>query len=232
MADNTGSRSRSPASWTPKGTHTVVETRSNAPVHGPRAPVRSPFDGHTTGKRPNAAGQIGVQLTAGMLPSFTLISTWISGLPGLLDALTAVFGDTVPQRIGKTTRTEFGLLARSGAHEFLLVGDDSTDRCKLLRTTVGADTGSVTDLSHARCRIRIEGAQCRTLLHKLLALDLHDSALLVGDIAITGTHPVPSTLHRLDTDAFDLYVLNSCAHEQLATVLHAAQEYGVALQPG
>ncbi len=203
----------------------MVETLSNAPV-------RSPFEGHATGKRPNAAGQIGVQLTAGMLPSFTLISTWISGLPGLLDALTAVFGDTVPQRIGKTTRTEFGLLARSGPEEFLLVGDDHGDRTTLLRATVAADTGSVTDLSHARCRIHIEGPQCRTVLNKLFALDLRESVFLIGDIAMTGTHHVPSTLHRLGTDAFDLYVFSTYAYDQLATVLDAAQEYGVALQPG
>jgi sarcosine oxidase subunit gamma len=194
--------------------------------------VRSPFEGHATGNRPNAAGQIGVQLTAGMLPSFTLISTWISGLPGLLDALTAVFGDTVPQRFGKTTRTEFGLLARSGPEEFLLVGDDYSDRTTLLRATVTASIGSVTDLSHARCRIHVEGPQCRTVLNKLFALDLHESAFLIGDIAMTGTHHVPSTLHRLGADAFDLYVFSTYAYDQLATVLDAAQEYGVGLQPG
>ncbi len=202
----------------------MVNTAANAPV-------RSPFEGHAAGNRPNAAGQIGLQLTAGMVPSFTLISTWISGLPGLLDALTAVFGDTVPQRIGKTARTEFGLLARSGPEEFLLVGDDHSDRSTLLRATVGADTGSVTDLSHARCRIHIEGPQCRTVLNKLFALDLRESAFLIGDIAMTGTHHVPSTLHRLEADAFDLYVFSTYAYDQLATVLDAAQEYGVALQP-
>ena len=196
------------------------------------APVRSPFEGHATGNRPNATGQVGVQLTAGMLPSVTLISTWISGLPALLDALTTVFGDTVPQRIGKTTRTEFGLLARSGPEEFLLVGDDHGDRSTLLRATVGADTGSVTDLSHARCRIHIEGPQCRTVLNKLFALDLRESVFAIGDIAMSGTHHVPSTLHRLDTDAFDLYVFSTYAYDQLASVLDAAQEYGVALQPG
>ena len=196
------------------------------------APVRSPFEGHAAGNRPNAAGQVGVQLTAGMLPSFTLISTWVNGLPGLLGALNTVFGDTVPQRIGKTTRTEFGLLARSGPEEFLLVGDDASDRVTLLRATVGADTGSVTDLSHARCRIHIEGAACRTVLNKLFALELRESVFLIGDIAMTGTHHVPSTLHRLDADAFDLYVFSTYAYDQLATVLDAAQEYGVALQPG
>ena len=90
----------------------------------------------------------------------------------------------------------------------------------------------MTDLSHARCRIHIEGPQCRTVLNKLFALDLRESAFAIGDIAMSGTHHVPSTLHRLDTDGFDLYVFSTYAYDQLATVLDAAQEYGVALQPG
>jgi heterotetrameric sarcosine oxidase gamma subunit len=69
------------------------------------------------------------------------------------------------------------------------------------------------------------------LLNKLFALDLRESAFSIGDIAMTGTHHVPSTLHRLGTDAFDLYVFSTYAYDQLATVLDAAQEYGVSLQP-
>jgi heterotetrameric sarcosine oxidase gamma subunit len=167
-----------------------------------------------------------------MVPSFTLISTWISGLPGLMDALTTVFGDSVPQRIGEATSTEFGLLARSGPEEFLLVGNDAIDHAAMLRTLIGADIGAATDLSHARCRIHVEGAQCRTVLNKLFALDLRESAFAIGDIAMTGTHHVPSTLHRLGADTFHWYVFSTYAHDQLATVLDAAQEYGVALQAG
>jgi sarcosine oxidase subunit gamma len=191
--------------------------------------VRSPFEGHAVGNRPNAAGQIGVQLSAGMLPSFTLISTWVNGLPGLLGALATVFGTPLPQTIGKTARTEFGLLMRSGPEEFFLVGDDHSNRTSLLRATVSADIGSVTDLSHARCRIHIEGPQCLTVLNKLFALDLREAAFAIGDIAMTGTHHVPSTLHRLGADAFDLYVFSTYAYDQLATVLDVTQEYGVAL---
>jgi sarcosine oxidase subunit gamma len=160
----------------------------------------------------------------------TLISTWISGLPGLLQALDQVFGNAVVQQIGKTVQTELGLLLRTGPEEFVLVGDDSTDRCALLRASIDADTGAVTDLSHARCRIHISGAQCRATLNKLFALDLRESAFALGDVALTGTHHVPCMLHRLGTDAFDIYVFSTYAHDQLSTVLDAALEYGVALQ--
>jgi sarcosine oxidase subunit gamma len=186
------------------------------------------------GARPNSAGQIGVQLAASTLPSVTLVGTWISGMPGLLAAMATVFGDRapLPVAIGKTQTTELGHLMRTGPEEFLLVGDDSSDRTALLRASIDADTGSVTDLSHARCRIRISGAQCRSTLNKLFALDLREANLPIGDVALTGTHHVPSMLHRLGTDAFDLYVFSTYAHDQLATLLDAAQEYGVALQPG
>ncbi|RFO98375.1 hypothetical protein DIC66_00260 [Rhodoferax lacus] len=165
-----------------------------------------------------------------MLPSVTLISTWISGLPGLLQSMSSVFGSTLPVHTGKSVQTELGLLMRTGPEEFVLVGDDATDRTALLRTSIGADTGAVTDLSQARCRIRITGAQCRSTLGKLFALDLRESTFPIGDVALTGTHHVPSMLHRLDTDAFDIYVFSTYAHDQLGTVLDAALEYGVSLE--
>lgn len=194
------------------------------------ATVRSPFAGHAVGSRPQATGQVGVQLQAGLLPSVTLIGTWISGLPGLLQAMQPVLGDALPQHTGKTQQTALGLLVRTGPEEFLLIGHDAADRTTVLRSAIGADTGAITDLTHARCRIHIEGAQCRAMLNKLFALDLRASGLAVGDAALTGTHHVPSLLHRLGDDAFDLYVLSTYAYDQLATVLDAALEYGVALQ--
>jgi methylglutamate dehydrogenase subunit D len=220
-----------------KETVTVVDaTLTNAPLgsggaalHAPSA-LRSPFLGHTAGERPNAAGQIGVQLTASVLPSVTLISTWISGLPGLLEAMATVFGAALPTHTGKTMQTALGLLLRSGPEEFVLLGADATDRCTLLRAPIGADIGAVTDLSHARCRIHITGTACRSTLNKLFALDLREARLAIGDVALTGTHHVPSMLHRLGVDAFDLYVFSTYAHDQLGTLLDAALEYGVVLQ--
>ena len=193
------------------------------------ANVRSPFAGHAAGRQPNAAGQIGVEISAGLLPSVTLFSTWISGLPGLLGAMHAVFGASAPERTGLALKTELGLLCRTGPEEFMLIGDDATDRCALLRASIAADVGSVTDLSHARCRIGISGTQCRTVLNKLFALDLRESAFPVGDVAMTGTHHVPCMLRRLGSDSFEMVVFSTYAHDQLDTLLDAAKEYGLTL---
>lgn len=208
----------------------VDHTSSNTAARSPDALARSPFEGHAAAVYANSAGQVGVQLLAGVLPSVTLISTWNSGLDGLLAAMATVFGPTQPLAIGKTQPTELGLLMRTGPQEFMLVGNDASERTRLLRTSVDASTGSVTDLSHARCCIHISGAQCRTTLNKLFALDLREALLPVGDVALTGTHHVPCMLHRLGTDAFDIYVFTTYAHDQLGTLLDAAREYGVSVQ--
>ena len=99
-----------------------------------------------------------------------------------------------------------------------------------LRQHVPADIGSVTDLGHARCRIRIEGPRCRDTLSKLFAIDLRDAAWPVGELRLTGHHHVPSLLHRLGAQSFDVYVFSTYAFDQLATVLDAAREYGVSLK--
>jgi len=202
------------------------------PLAGARGTVRAPFLASAASVRPNAAGQVEVQLHAGTLPSVTLISTWISGRDGLLAALATVFGPSANLTIGQTSRTELGLLLRTGPEEFMLVGDDSTDRTALLRATISAEVGAVTDLSHARCRIGVAGTACRSMLNKLFALDLREASLPVGGVALTGTHHVPAMLHRQGPDRFDLYVFSTYARDQLDTLVDAALEYGVRVELG
>lgn len=191
-----------------------------------RSAARSPFAGHADGERPNRAGDIGVRINAGMLPGVVLVSTWISGIDGLLSALSSALG-SVPLRTGHTTSTPLGLLARTGPEEFLLVAAQAGDPCTQLRLAIAANIGAVTDLSHARCRIHIEGPRCQNVLNKLFALDLRADAFPVGEVRLTGTHHVPCMLHRLGADSFDMLVFSTYAYDQLHTLVDAALEYGV-----
>jgi sarcosine oxidase subunit gamma len=191
---------------------------------------RSPFEGHTVGQHADVQGAVGVQLQATTLESVVQVSTWISGVSALEAALGSAIAAGVPGRSGLTLNSALGLLIRTGPEEFLLVGDSASHAFEKLRAAVSADTGAVTDLSHARCRIRIQGTHCRATLNKLFALDLREAEFPIGEARLTGTHHVPSLLHRSGSDAFDLYVFSTYAHGQLGTVLDAAREYGVALE--
>ena len=100
----------------------------------------------------------------------------------------------------------------------------------LLRQSIASGVGSVTNLSHARCRIHLEGPKCVDTLSKLFPIDLRDPAFPQQEIRLSGHHHVPSLLHCLGAQSFNVYVFSTYAFDQLATVLDAAREYGVTLK--
>ena len=191
---------------------------------------RSPFEGHALGERPALDGSIGVHISAGLVPQTVLVSTWVSGEAGLHAALTQLLGQTPPGPTGQTLATHLGLLMRTGPEEWLLIGDGTSDACVALRAAIGADLGGVTDLSHARCRITVQGPRCLDTLSKLFALDCRADAFPIGELRLSGHHHLPCSLHRRGETEFDLYVFTTYAHDQLASLLDAALEYGVNLE--
>jgi methylglutamate dehydrogenase subunit D len=191
---------------------------------------RSPFTGHPLDDRPTRAGDIGVTVTANMLASVTQVSTWHTGLSALCEVLGAALGQALPAQTGDTVRSADRLVMRTGPEEFLIISNEAADMTTLLRQSIAANVGSVTNLSHARCRIHLEGPKCVDTLSKLFPVDLRDHAFAQGQIRLTGHHHVPSLLHRLGAQSFDVYVFSTYAFDQLATVLDAAREYGVTLK--
>ena len=191
---------------------------------------RSPFEGHALGERPALDGSLGVHISAGLVPQAVLVSTWVSGEAGLHAALTQLLGQTPPGPTGQTLATHLGLLMRTGPEEWLLIGDAAGDPYPVLRAAIGANVGGVTDLSHARCRIKLQGPRCLDTLSKLFALDCRPTAFPVGELRLSGHHHLPCSLHRRGETEFDLYVFTTYAHDQLASLLDAALEYGVNLE--
>ena len=194
---------------------------------------RSPFEGHAPGTQAAANGSVGVHLHAGMLSQVTQISTWGSGMDALCQQLHQALGQAVPAHTGQTCATALGLCLRTGPQEFLLVNESSSptpgNTTALLRQHIAADVGSVTDLSHARCQIRIEGPHCVTTLAKLFALDFRAAAWPAGEVKLSGTHHMPCALLRLSADSFVLYAFSSYAFDTLGTLMDAAREYGVTI---
>ncbi|MEI7514272.1 MAG: hypothetical protein WCK81_02700 [Betaproteobacteria bacterium] len=193
----------------------------------------SPFAEHSAGEHPSRDGQIQVRVHAHTLPSVTLISTWSSGTAALCAALAQAFGATdmfpLPPATGQTAPCPLGLLLRTGPTEFMLIRATVADTLGALRGHVSAEVGTVLDLSHARCRVQMEGPMAVATLSKLFALDFRATAFAVGSLQLSGHHHVPCSLHRLGEDRFDLYLLSTYAHGQLELLMDAALEYGVAL---
>lgn len=194
---------------------------------------RSPFAGLSSGDHTTAAGTIGVRLSAQRCASVTLLGTWVGNGAALQDAVTQAVGGAAPALSGATCTSALGLLMRIGPEEFLLVDETAVPhRVAALRQQVTTGIGSVTDLSHARCRIRIEGDKCLNTLAKLFALDLRETAFPIGEVRLSGHHHVPCLLHRCGTQSFDLYVFSTYARDQLDTLKDAALEFGVSVDSG
>jgi sarcosine oxidase subunit gamma len=193
-----------------------------------------PFSGHAAHQHPTRDGLVQVHLHAESLASVTLISTWMGGTQALCAALGQALAATdlfpLPAATGQTAQCPLGLLLRTGPHEFMLIGSGEQDALGALRAHITPDIGAVLDLSHARCRVHIEGPQAVATLGKLFALDFREAAFSVGHLKLTGHHHVPYSLHRLGAESFDLYLLSTYAHGQLESLIDAALEYGVALK--
>lgn len=206
----------------------------------------SPFAGVAPGEWTDRKGRIGVRLSAHTLGSVVQVATWPLGVDALCAVLGMALDCAAPAQTGEvligadvSSTSELGrrmvearaMMVRSGPEEFLLLSDQASEFFARLRHAIAPDVGSVTDLSHARCRIRIEGAHCCDTLSKLFAIDLRESAFPIGRASLTGHHHLPAMLVRRATGSFDVFVFTTYAREQLSTLIDAALEYGVSLAP-
>ena len=196
---------------------------------------RSPFAALMPRRMPNRQGEVQVRLDAQRLSSVVQISTWMGGTQSFCMAMAGALETTdlfpLPDTTGQTLQCALGLLMRTGPHEFMLVGDGAAP-LETLRKHVTPEIGSVLDLSHARCRVQVEGPKAVDALSKLFALDFRDAAFPVGQVKLTGHHHVPCSIHRRGSDRFDLYLLSTYAHGQLESLHDVALEYGVELTLG
>lgn len=100
-------------------------------------------------------------------------------------------------------------------------------------TALGPETGSVTDLSQSRVRLRIEGDCVPALLAKGIAIDLAPEVFRVGHYAQTGLHHTGVLLHRTAPSRYELYLLRTYAVSLWEWIADAALALGYdAARPG
>ncbi len=186
-----------------------------------------PFPADMAQRRPNRQGQVQVQMRAGTLTRLIQISTWIGGWDALAARLAPLM--PVPAATGQTATQGGHWVARTGPEELLLIAAPGSPLLQHIQEAVPADIGQCLDLSHARCRLRLQGPAAVATLQKLFALDFRDAAFPVGQIRLSGAHHLPAMLHRTAPDAFELYLHTTYAHDQVESLFDAALEWGVEL---
>ncbi|WP_193176694.1 sarcosine oxidase subunit gamma [Oricola nitratireducens] len=106
-----------------------------------------------------------------------------------------------------------------------LVSGGTDDLVAALDAAAG-ENGTVTDLSHGRTVIRIDGPKSRRVLSKLFAIDFADAAMAKGDGFATVHHDIFAQIQRVGDDAFDVYVFRSFALSFWHLLCRSAEEVG------
>jgi sarcosine oxidase subunit gamma len=94
-----------------------------------------------------------------------------------------------------------------------------------LRNLVG-EAAAVTDQTHGRCVIGIEGALAARVLAAFIRIDLHDSAFPVGATAVTEAAHIGIALLRAAPDRYEIICMRTFAAHIWHAVTEAAAEYG------
>jgi len=180
---------------------------------------------HLPGSHGNLADGAGVKITELRPGSIAEVAAW----PGMEGSVRAAIEATTGLSISaepsagavKEARSAFGI----GPGRFLAI-DAAGGLAEALKTKLALEAGTVTDLSHGRTAIRIEGPRAEWVLAKLYAIDFSPAAFPVGTGKATAHHDILTQMQRVGDDAFDLYVFRSFARSFWTTLCHAAEEVG------
>ncbi|MCO5065518.1 MAG: sarcosine oxidase subunit gamma family protein [Rhizobiaceae bacterium] len=190
------------------------------------AEILSPLGEHLrAGRHANSAAEIGVVLSETAPGSIVQLAVW----PGMEAAAQAVISKVLKLKVGNAP----GAGAASGESaafgiapgRWLLVDADEGLAGRLAEA-VPASVGSVTDLSHGRTALRIEGDKAAWVLAKFFAVDFSPAKFPVGNGVATNHHDIFAQVQRSGDQRFDIYVFRSFARSFWNALCHAAEETG------
>ncbi len=141
--------------------------------------------------------------------------------------------EALAARTGCVQRNAAASLYRTAPDAYWVLAPDPKVISQLL-AAVPSSAGTVTDLSHSRVRLRVEGPAVRALLAQGISVDLHPRSFAVGAFAQTALHHTGVLLERCAQERYELYVLRTFAVSLWEWLLDAALPggYEIAMDTG
>ena len=170
----------------------------------------------------------GVSLKEQRPASLVQVAGWPSSAGALTDRLREATG-VAPPPPGKCASIDDLALLWTAPGRWLIVSETRSDLAETLTAAIDVGIGTVSDLGHARCVLRLSGPMSPSVLAKGLPIDLHLRAFPVDGVVQGSIHHVGVTVHRAAADAFDLYVFRGFAVSMLEWLTDAVIEYGCAI---
>ncbi|MFC9503828.1 sarcosine oxidase subunit gamma [Streptomyces sp. NPDC057002] len=193
---------------------------------GPVALRRSPLE-HLEDRMRAAAvtGARGVTLTE--RPFLTMVNVRVDPASETAERIEKTLGTRLPRECGHTTASGPHTAVWLGPDEWLVISRaDGTAVTAELREALGADPGSVVDVSANRTVLELRGPSARQVLEKGCPLDLHPRAFGAGRAVSTTVGPVAVLLRQIDdAPAYHLLPRSSFADHLARWLIDAMSEF-------
>lgn len=193
--------------------------------------LRSPLEGHL---KPGRLGkpdvEAGMTLAERPLASLVQVAAWPDSAASVAERLASLIGSSLALgRPGTTARGEGGIIMTLAPGRFLIESGSAGLEARIAEA-IPTEAAAVTDLTHGRSCLTIEGPAATWILAKSMALDFGSAAFPVGRVALSAIHEMGVTLRRDSEQAFTLYVFRSFALSSFEWLTDAALETGCRLE--
>src|SRR5688572_13819565 len=135
-----------------------------------------------------------VSLSESRPGSLLQVAAWPDTLATVETVIAELLGLGVPP-LGTAVADPNLTIAATAPGRFLIAGI-APDLAPRLVAALPSEDAAVTDLSHGRASLRLQGNAASELLAKGVALDLHPAAFPPGRVAQTAIHHIAVLLHR------------------------------------
>jgi heterotetrameric sarcosine oxidase gamma subunit len=157
------------------------------------------------------------------------ISAWREAdIAALRRALAEQLGVTLPEGRAALSEGDVVLFRIAPRRWWLVRPEDWSSDLAARLVAALTSRAALTDLSHARTVLRLNGPASENVLQRLCRIDLHPRALPAGCVAQTLLGQVTTLIHALDNGpSFDLYLPRSLAYSAVESLIDAATEFGL-----
>lgn len=180
---------------------------------------------YRSGSHGNFVDGVGVFLSETQPGSIVEVAAWPGQTAGLMSAIAKATGLTLPDGAGGGAFTDQKAAFGMAPGKFL-VTDQAEGLARLLLDHVTGAIGTVTDLSHGRTALRVEGPKAEWVLAKFFAIDFSLTAFPVNAGRSTSHHDIFAQIQRTGPARFDVYVFRSLARAFWTSLGHASEEVG------
>ncbi|HKX09323.1 MAG TPA: sarcosine oxidase subunit gamma family protein [Stellaceae bacterium] len=173
-----------------------------------------------------AAGPAGPGIEIRELGPLTVVQVAAFDADRAAAAIGEALGTPAPSARNGVATAGAAAVLWTGPGRWLVIEPESRDLASLLRQHCPSDAATVTDLSHARAALRVEGLKVRDLLAKLSILDVDPTVFPPATCAQTQFGQVGVLLYCRLHDGFDVFLPRSFAVSAFEAVIDAALEFG------